>query len=129
MPPISQCPDWVRKVGVGRVEWKRQWARVPELLRLKTPLKPPKYGWVYDLVLTARIGNYTITYLRTSPEDLRAIQFPASVMAEIIASYAEFILNISDQLPNYAAFFPVVGEATNAKLLERWTLGQPGPKI
>jgi hypothetical protein len=80
--------QWIDKIGVGKVEWSRTWARVPNRRRITN-----EFMWVYDLKLTSKIGGHHVSYLRTSIADLSLEHFPPALMDEITATYAEFLLN------------------------------------
>lgn len=85
---MKTYPQWIDKIGVGKVEWSRQWARVSNWRR-----GSDQYTWVYDLKLTSRMGGHHVSYLRTTVAELEHENFPPALVDEITAAYAEFLLN------------------------------------
>ncbi len=86
---MKTYPQWIDKIGVGKVEWSRKWARISNVVRTGGVL----HMWVYDLKLTARMCGHTVDYLRTSVRALEQENFPPALMEEITVAYAEFLLN------------------------------------
>lgn len=88
---MKTYPQWIDKLGVGKVEWSKQWARVSN--RRNRVRLNNWFEWVYDLKLTARMGGHHVSYLRTTVAELEHENFPPALMDEITAAYAEFMLN------------------------------------
>lgn len=88
-PPAKTYPDWIDKVGVGKVEWSRKWARTRAQ---KSVRWDNQYAWVYDLKITAKLGGQSLIYRLLSIAELQHKGFPKTLMDEIIAAYVELQL-------------------------------------
>lgn len=78
---------WVRKVGIGQIDWSRDWSRKTTNVRANS-----QYEWTIRLKLTARIGKSYTIYTRITPKELQDMDFSEEQLAEILASYVEFQL-------------------------------------
>ena len=91
-----EVDEWVRKVGIGKVEWSRKWARSIG----KRSVRPgDQYEWVIDLKLTAKIGGQFVIYTRMTMDELLEMGpgFSKDQLQEIVVAYVEFKLSPSEE--------------------------------